>query len=103
MSEPIIKRQPLIDLEEFERRMRQASIRPASGGDAVAELIRIVGGEGETGEANAVVSASDVSDNIASEPIAKRQTPLIDGDFAEIEAALLRAAGEAASPLEAFA
>ena len=103
MSEPIIKRQPLIDLEEFERRMRQVDFRSAGGGDAVAELFRIVGAEGQTDEANAVVSPSAVSDNIASEPIAKRQTLLIDGDFAEIEAALLRAAAEAAAPSEALA
>src|SRR5271165_2198096 len=103
MSEPIIKRQPLIDLEEFERRMRQVDFRSAGGGDAVAELIRIVGGDSETGEASAAVSPSAVSDNIASEPIAKRQPLLIDGDFAEIEAALLRAAAEAAAPSEALA
>ncbi len=103
MSEPIIKRQPLIDLEEFERRMRQVDFRSAGGGDAVAELIRIVGGEGETDQANAAGSPSAVSDNIASEPVAKRQTLLIDGDFAEIEAALLRAAAEAAAPLKALA
>jgi hypothetical protein len=102
MSESIIKRQPLIDLEEFERRMRQVDFRSAGGGDAVAELIRIVGVEGQTDEANAV-DPSAASDNIASEPIAKRQTLLIDGDFAEIEAALLRAAAEAASPSEALA
>jgi hypothetical protein len=97
-----MKRQPLIDLEEFERRMRQVAIRPEGGGDAVDELIRIVGGEGQNAEGNTAVVPVALSDNSVSEPVAKRQNPLIAGDFAEIEAALLRAAGEAASPLEAF-
>ncbi len=96
MSEPITKRQPLIDLDEFERRMRQTNAAPESGGDAVEELIRIVSGATQTAsESDAAEATADGSD-----PIGKQSIPLFDGDFAEIEAALLRAAGEAAPPLE---
>jgi hypothetical protein len=48
MSESVAKRRPMIDLDEFERRLRQphAASKPAED-DPLAELARLVGGQGD--------------------------------------------------------
>jgi hypothetical protein len=43
MSEPVTKRRPMIDLEEFERRLRQARSSSQEDGESIAELARLVG------------------------------------------------------------
>ncbi|WP_395666700.1 hypothetical protein [Methylocella sp.] len=83
MSEPASKRQPLIDLYEFERRMRAAL--PESGAAAAEAAAH------DRAPADEVISAE-------GGPFA----PAIGGDFAEIEAALLRAADERAADPEAL-
>ena len=44
MSEQIVKRRPMIDLEEFERRLRQPLAAPQANDDPLAELARSFGG-----------------------------------------------------------
>ncbi len=43
MSEPIVKRRPMIDLEEFERRLRKPLAANQGDDDPLAELARFVG------------------------------------------------------------
>ncbi len=46
MSEPVAKRRPMIDLDEFERRLRQPSATSKTAeNDPLAELARLVGGQ----------------------------------------------------------
>jgi hypothetical protein len=45
MSEPVVKRRPMIDLDEFERRLRQPPPASKSAEDPLAELARLVGGQ----------------------------------------------------------
>jgi len=45
MSEPVAKRRPMIDLEEFERRLRQPASPARTDGDPLAELARLGGGQ----------------------------------------------------------
>ncbi len=44
MSEPAAKPRPMIDLDEFERRLRRPAAAPQSQEDPLAELARLVGG-----------------------------------------------------------
>jgi len=45
MSEPIVKRRPMIDLEEFERRLRKPHTTNQRDDDPLAELARSFAGE----------------------------------------------------------
>ncbi|MGH8513486.1 MAG: hypothetical protein ACREV8_06025, partial [Gammaproteobacteria bacterium] len=97
MSEPVVKRRPMIDLEEFERRLRKPL--PASQGDddPLAELARFVGGREDPvtedpyrtvfeplGRRPAGTSWSGPDHGEGDERGARE--PLIRGDFAAIEA-----------------
>jgi hypothetical protein len=98
MSEPIVKRRPMIDLEEFERRLRKPLAANQGDDDPLAELARFVGEQEDPYKA-------------VFEPLSRRPAgtllggpdhgegeergahePLIRGDFAAIEAGLLGAA-----------
>jgi hypothetical protein len=98
MSEPIVKRRPMIDLEEFERRLRKPLDVNHGDDDPLAELARFVGEHEDPYKA-------------VFEPLSRRPAgtsrrgpdhgegeergahePLIGGDFAAIEAGLLGAA-----------
>lgn len=95
MSEPVAKRRPMIDLDEFERRLRQPSA--ASRGmedDPLAELARLVGGQDDPyktvfGAHGQPRTAEDQESAFSGEPDAGER--LISGDFAAIEAGLLGA------------
>ncbi len=45
MSEPVARQRPMIDLDEFERRLRRPAAVPQPNEDPLAELARLVGGE----------------------------------------------------------
>lgn len=100
MSEQIVKRRPMIDLEEFERRLRRPLAANPKDEDPLAELARSFTGpekdpyktifEPLNRQPNAPHwPASDV-DRFESESQNAHQ-PLIGGDFAAIEAGLLGA------------
>jgi SPOR domain len=97
MSEPIVKRRPMIDLEEFERRLRKPLAASQGDDDPLAELARFVGEQEDPYKT-------------VFEPLSRRpggtlrrgpdhgegeergaHEPLIGGDFAAIEAGLLGA------------
>src|ERR1700758_4213603 len=109
MSEPILKRRPMIDLEEFERRLRKPLSLSQQENDPLAELARFGGGqedpyrddpykdmfEAQTRLANGAMHDRRADDR--SEARGRVQEPLIRGDFASIEAGLL-GSEEAMSP-----
>jgi hypothetical protein len=87
MSEPVTTWRPLIDFDEAEQ--HASEIDAAYGNDiaARAKRLRLVGGELiEAARAPATVRAVDPAPS--EEPV----EPIFHGDFAEIEAALLRTA-----------
>ncbi|ACK51346.1 conserved hypothetical protein [Methylocella silvestris BL2] len=94
MSEPAPKRQPLIDLYEFERRMRgETALAIGDGKFFEREADASAGAEPE--HAPIMASRQNTSFPAYAEDHAipfEAAEPVIGGDFAEIEAALLRAA-----------
>jgi hypothetical protein len=95
MSEPVAKRRPMIDLDEFERRLRQPSA--ASRGmedDPLAELARLVGSQDDPyrtmfGPNDRQRAAEARDKGLPGEPDAQER--LIGGDFSAIEAGILNA------------
>ena len=99
MSEPIVKRRPMIDLEEFERRLRKPLAANGRDDDPLAELARSFAGEQED-------PYKRVFEPLSRDPAGARRSEqdhgevkerftrerLIGGDFAAIEAGLLGAA-----------
>jgi hypothetical protein len=101
MSEPIGKRRPMIDLEEFERRLRKPLAANQGDDDPLAELARFVGEQEDPYKEDPYKTMF--------EPLSRRPAgtwrrpdhgegeergahePLIRGDFAAIEAGLLGA------------
>jgi hypothetical protein len=79
MHEPVSKRHPMIDMEEFERRRRQSSGKQADD-DPLAESARLISGQQETfqrvaepqgqssTEARQVAAASEAQETEAQEP-----------------------------------
>src|SRR5580693_5259661 len=64
MSESSAKSRTMIDLDEFERRLRRPSAAsPAAGGDPLAELARLVGGQ------------QDPLESVFNQPAAARREP----------------------------
>lgn len=112
MSEPVTKRRPMIDLDEFERRLRQPSATSRmSDDDPLAELARLVGGQDDPYKAvfgtpprgqSQSPRAAQVGAGGYRDP--DGQPRLVSGDFAAIEAGLLgpREQGSAALPPGAF-
>jgi hypothetical protein len=108
MSDVFTNRRPMVDVDEFERRLRPPCSTDQQGDDPLAELLRIIGGKDESHEtdfeANTPFSARARKD--AGEPgelnQPDAQVRLISGDFAAIEAGLLGAKQpQAAIPSEA--
>lgn len=104
MSEPVVKRRPMIDLEEFERRLRKPFTANQGDDDPLAELARFVGGREDPftedpyktvfeplGLSPAGTSRCGPDHGEGEERGARE--PLIRGNFAAIEAGLLGAAG----------
>ena len=98
MSEPIVKRRPMIDLEEFERRLRKPLATNQRDDDPLAELARsFAGGEEDPYKTVFEPLSRRPSGSWRSEQdrgeikIQGARQPLIGGDFAAIEAGLLGA------------
>jgi hypothetical protein len=95
MSDVFTKRRPMIDLDEFERRLCPPCPTDQRDGDPLAELLRIIGGKDEPHgtdfEPKTSLSARARQD--AGEPGESNQPDahvrLVGGDFAAIEAGLL--------------
>jgi hypothetical protein len=94
MQEPATKRRPMIDMEEFERRLRQGFGNQTEG-DPLAELVRLISGQKDsiqsTGEVQGQRSTEARQDTWQS---GDRKRPdaterLVGGDFASVEAGLL--------------
>jgi hypothetical protein len=95
MSDFFTKRRPMIDLDEFERRLCRPCSTDQKDDDPFAELLRIIGGKDESHEidfepktplsARARQDAGDPGE--LNQPDA--QVRLVGGDFAAIEAGLL--------------
>ncbi|MGH6823143.1 MAG: hypothetical protein ACREC4_06575, partial [Methylocella sp.] len=105
MSEPIVKRRPMIDLEEFERRLRKPLASTQGYDDPLAELARFVGEQEDPYKtvfeplsrrpAGTLRQGPDHTDGEAH----GMHEPLIRGDFAAIEAGLLGARHESGENL----
>jgi SPOR domain len=96
-SEPIVKRRPMIDLEEFERRLRKPLAANQGDDDPLAELARFVGEQEdpyktmfEPVNRHPAGTLRRGPDHGEGEEQGARE-PLIGGDFAAIEAGLLGA------------
>ena len=50
MHEPVTKRRPMIDMEEFERRLRRQSSGNRTEDDPLAELARIINGQQDSSQ-----------------------------------------------------
>jgi hypothetical protein len=95
MSEVVTKRRPMIDLEEFERRLCPPCSKDQKDGDPLAELLRIIGEKDEQHkinfEPNTQLAARARQD--AREPGERKhpdaQVRLVGSNFAAIEAGLL--------------
>lgn len=104
MSEQIVKRRPMVDMEEFERRLRKPLAADQQESDLLAELARFVGGQEDPYKsvfeplnrrpAGGSRGGQDKGETGGRGP----QEPLIRGDFAAIEAGLLGAAQQADAP-----
>jgi hypothetical protein len=102
MSEPVVKQRPTIDLDDFERRLRQASAANARDEDPLAELARLVGEPydpfnevfaQEAAPAHAAAHHAAPQDHgygTRQEPAfeAGAPAPRLFGNFADIEAGL---------------
>jgi hypothetical protein len=95
MREPVAKRRPMIDLEQFERRLRQPEAVPGRDEDPLAELARLVGqqdpykGVFEPQGRNLAPARNATrawEESQRSEPDGAER---LSGDFAAIEAGLL--------------
>jgi hypothetical protein len=95
MNDIFTKQRPMIDWDEFERRLQQPCSTDQMDHDPLAELLRIIGGHDESHEAqfepNNPLSARARPDTgeLAQLNQPEPQAPLIGGDFAAIEAGLL--------------
>src|ERR1700730_8807196 len=95
MSDVFTKRRPMIDLDEFERRLCRPCSTDQKDGDPLTELLRIIGGKDESHETDfepkTLLSARVRQD--AGEPgelnQPDAQVRLVGGVFAAIEAGLL--------------
>jgi hypothetical protein len=79
MSDVFARRRPMIDLDDFERRLCRPCSTDQKDGDPFAELLRIIGGKDEPHKTD--------FEPKTQQPDA--QVRLIGGDFAAIEAGLL--------------
>ena len=94
MSDVVTKRRPMIDLDEFEKRLSQPFSSDQKNGDPLAELLRIIGDKIEPQfEPAADLLVKTPGD--AGEPCTPKQMDVqiraIASDFPAIEAGLLGA------------
>jgi hypothetical protein len=97
MNDVIIKRRPMIDLDEFERRLGRPGSADQKDGDPLAELRRIIGDKNEPHKTDfepktqlSAMARPDIGETGEwKQPDA--QVHLAGGDFAAIEAGLLGA------------
>jgi hypothetical protein len=98
LSEQTVKRRPMIDLEEFERRLRKPLAANQEDGDPLAELARFVGEQEDPYKAVFEPLSRRPAGTLEGGPDHREgeeqgaHEPLIRGDFAAIEAGLLSAA-----------
>lgn len=97
MSEPVVKRRPMIDLEEFERRLRQPLAAHQREDDPLAELARLVGEQEDPYKSvfeplrrRPAAPLRSSWDQVEDQEVPARE-PFVGGDFAAIEAGLLGA------------
>ena len=98
MSEPVTTWRPLIEFDEGERRFGRPETAHPDEGEAFAEIIGFAGDRSESASGYEAAAEDGALDLPAAAP-SPAQEPVIRGDFAAIEAALLGAArpGAAAS------
>lgn len=100
MRDPVAKRRPLIDLEEFERRLRQPSATARRTDDPLVELARLHAGDDDPYKT--VFEPLDphfpAAEHEAQPAGAEWDDRVIGGDFADIEAGLLNARHEPPEP-----
>ncbi|MGO9675527.1 MAG: hypothetical protein ACLPSF_15405 [Methylocella sp.] len=104
MSEPVTTRRPLIAFDEGERRIgrpvtAQAEIAHVKEGMAFPDIIRFGGDPGESASAYEA-AAEDFALNLPPAAHSPAPEPVIRGDFAAIEAALLGATRPGAAVAE---
>src|ERR1019366_2237257 len=100
MNDVIIKRRPMIDLDEFERRLGRPCSTDQKDGDPLAELRRIIGDKNEPNRTDfepktqlSAMARPDIGETGEwKQPNA--QAHLVGGDFAATEAGLLGALRE---------
>jgi hypothetical protein len=99
MSEPVTTWRPLIEFDEGERRFGRPETAHADEGEAFAEIIRFAGDRSESASGYEAAAEDGALDSPAAAP-SPAQVPVIRGDFAAIEAALLGAARPGAAAAE---
>ena len=95
MNDVITKRRPMIDLDEFERRLGRPCSTVQRDGDPLAELLRIIGDKDEPHKTDlepktqlSAMARRDVEETGECKR-ADVQVHLVGGDFAAVEAGLL--------------
>jgi hypothetical protein len=95
MSDVFTKRRPMIDLDEFERRLGRPCAPDQRDGDPLAELLRIIGDKDEPHKTDlepktqlSAMARRDVEETGECKR-ADVQVHLVGGDFAAVEAGLL--------------
>ena len=95
MNDVITKRRPMIDLDEFERRLGRPCSTDQRDGDPLAELLRIIGDKDEPHKTDlepktqlSAMARPDIGET-GEWKRADAQVHLVGGDFAAVEAGLL--------------
>lgn len=105
MSDVVTKRRPMIDLDEFEKRLSQPFSSDQKNGDPLAELLRIIGDKIEPQfepAADLLVKTAGDAGELCAPKQMDVQIRAIASDFPAIEAGLLAAKQpRAATPLDA--
>jgi hypothetical protein len=99
MSEPVTTWRPLIEFDEGERRFGRPETAHPDEGEAFAEIIGFAGDRSENASGYEA-AAEDGSLDLPVAAPSPAQEPVIRGDFAAIEAALLGAARPGAAAAE---
>ena len=99
MSEPVTTWRPLIEFDEGDRRFGRPETAHANEGEAFAEIIRFADDRSESAAGYEAAAEDGALDSPAAAPL-PTQGPVIRGDFAAIEAALLGAARPGAAETE---
>lgn len=89
MSDVFAERRPMVDLDEFEKRLWPPRSADPKNGDALAELLRIIGSKGAPNQADLEAKARPDAGETGERKQAVAQVCRFGGDFAAIEAGLL--------------